>query len=449
MKPIVAIVGRPNVGKSALFNRLLGRRRAITWDEPGVTRDSNYADCEEGGSAFTLVDTGGFEPAAKEGIFKKVKEQARLAIEEADVILFLMDGRVGPMAGDKEFVKTLRKTGKKVIYAANKIDSKKLVSLTSEFYPLGVGDVLPVSAEHGLGINELLDCILENLPVSPPAPEHEEEEEKDEEGKKEEERVKVAIVGRPNAGKSSLLNKLIGKERAITSEVPGTTRDSIDTPFAKNGKSYLFIDTAGIRKKKSISRVLDIYCTMEAIKSIERSDVALLVLDGVEGLKGQDEKIAGLIEKKGKPCIIIVNKWDIVKKDMNTARTCTERIRSMMPFLSHAPVILTSALTGRNVGEIFGAVDTLFAEAGTKVPTSKLNQLLRGFVSQYRSPVYRGKEVKLYYTTQTGSFPPAFTVFTNLPDGVTESYRRYLVNSFRQSLGLNDVPVRVVFRGRR
>ncbi len=436
MKPVVAIVGRPNVGKSSLFNRLIGRRKAITKAEPGVTRDVNYADCEEKGRIFTLVDTGGFEPAAKEGILRQIKEQAILAMEEADVIILLMDARTGPTPSDRELVEMLRKTEKKVIYAANKVDARSLMDLTAEFYSLGVDSILPVSAEHGLGTAELVDAVLDSLPEYEPVAEADEW-------------VKVAIVGRPNAGKSSLLNRLLGRERAIVSEVPGTTRDSIDTPLERDGRKYLFIDTAGIRKKQRISRRLETYCVVAAIKSIERCDLSLLVIDGNEGVRTQDEKIGGLIEDRGKACIIVVNKWDLVEKDTDTMRIYTEAIRSKMPFLSFAPLVFVSALTGRRVEGIFDTIDRVMEEGSRRIPTSKLNQLLAQFTKAHRPPAYRGREIRFYYTTQVGTAPQRLAVFTNYPAGVPDSYRRYLVNRFRESLGLMDVPLRISFRSRR
>ncbi len=436
MKPVVAIVGRPNVGKSSLFNRLIGRRKAITKAEPGVTRDVNYADCEEKGRIFTLVDTGGFEPAAKEGILRQIKEQAILAMEEADVIILLMDARTGPTPSDRELVEMLRKTEKKVIYAANKVDARSLMDLTAEFYSLGIDSILPVSAEHGLGTAELVDAVLDSLPEYEPVAEADEW-------------VKVAIVGRPNAGKSSLLNRLLGRERAIVSEVPGTTRDSIDTPLERDGRKYLFIDTAGIRKKQRISRRLETYCVVAAIKSIERCDLSLLVIDGNEGVRTQDEKIGGLIEDRGKACIIVVNKWDLVEKDTDTMRVYTEAIRSKMPFLSFAPVVFVSALTGRRVEGIFDTIDRVMEEGSRRIPTSKLNQLLAQFTKAHRPPAYRGREIRFYYTTQVGTAPQRLAVFTNYPAGVPDSYRRYLVNRFRESLGLTDVPLRISFRSRR
>jgi len=437
MKPIVAIVGRPNVGKSALFNRIVGSRRAIIKDEPGVTRDVNYADTGALGRAFVLVDTGGFEPVTTSDMMAKVREQALLAIEEADVIVFLMDGRTGPVTQDREVAAILRKTGKKVIYAANKIDTKNLMPETAEFYSLGVDEVCPVSAEHGLGVAELIDRIVQALPG------------KAEEEAEDENIVKVAIVGRPNAGKSSLLNRLVGKKRSIVSEVPGTTRDSIDTLYVKGDKKYLFIDTAGIRKKGKISAKLETYAVISAIKSIDRCDIALLVIDGKDGFGVQDERIAGLLSDRGKACIIVVNKWDIVEKDDKTTKRYTDDIRHRAPFITYAPVEFVSALSGKRVVDIFGIVDDVMVEMGTKFKTSQLNDFLGKFVDHYSPPAYSGKEVKLYYATQTGTNPPRFTVFVNVPKGITDSYRRYLINSFREALKLSSVPIKMNFRARR
>jgi GTP-binding protein len=436
MKPIVAIVGRPNVGKSVLFNRLCGRRKAIVVSEPGVTRDLNYADVCEWGRTFTLVDTGGFEPEATEGITRRVKEQTRLAIEEADVIILLMDGRVGPTHQDRELVDILRKAGRPVIYGVNKLDTPRQAQAADEFYSLGIDTVMPLSAEHGLGVAELLDSVLSKIPLAPAAPEPEK-------------RVKVAIVGRPNVGKSTLSNRLIGRERAIVSEAPGTTRDVVDTPFDKNGKRYLFIDTAGIRKKTKISTTVEIYSVVKAIKSIDRCDVALLVIDGRQGIMAQDEKIGRLIDEGGKGCVIVVNKWDIVEKDTLTTKRYSNDIRSRFPFLSFAPILFVSALRGQRVEKVLTTVDRVASSSQTSVPTSKLNSLLKGFVEAHTPPLYQGRAVKFYYTTQTGTSPPTFVVFTNYPKAVPEAYRRYLVGRFRESLGMVDAPIRLYFRERR
>lgn len=435
MKPLVAIVGRPNVGKSVLFNKLAGRRKAIVLGEAGVTRDLNYADVTEWGRTFTLVDTGGFEPEAGEGLTRQVREQARLAIEEADVIVLLMDGRAGPTPDDGELVDMLRRAGRPVIYCANKIDSQRRTRAVDEFYSLGLDVVLPLSAEHGLGISELLDRIFERVPLAPA------EEEPDK-------RVKIAVVGRPNVGKSSIANRLLGKERAIVSEVPGTTRDALDSPFEKDGKSYLLIDTAGIRKKTRITSMVEKYSVVKAIKSINRCDVALLIIDGVHGVSAQDEKIGRLIDEGGKGCIIVVNKWDLVEKDTLTSKRYADEIRRRLNFLSFAPIFFVSALSGQRVDKVLTTVDWVAARIQTKVPTSKLNSLLKGFAVGHAPPLYQGRGVKFYYTTQTGTCPPTFVIFANYPEGVPETYRRYLVGRFREALGMEDVPIRVFLRKR-
>ena len=435
MKPIVSIVGRPNVGKSTLFNRLIGRRRAAVADEPGVTRDLNYGDVEELGRAFTLVDTGGFEPASEDEILRQVREQATLAIEDSDVIVFLMDGRAGLTPQDREIAGMLRRAEKPVLYAVNKIDAPSLEAGAMEFYGLGASEVIPVSAEHGLGLADLMDAVIAHLPEAEDAPEHGE-------------RVKIALVGRPNVGKSSLLNRLIGKQRSIVSNIAGTTRDSVDTPFDLNGRGYLFIDTAGIRKKGKVSLRLENYCVMEAIRSIDRCDVAALVLDGGVGVQGQDERIAGLIEDRKKCCVIIVNKWDIVEKDTHTTKHATEAIRNKLPFLTYPPVLFTSALTGQRVPLVLETATEVFDKSCERVRTSVLNKVVETLYYKHRPPAYRGREIKFYYATQSGTAPPTFVIFTNHPEGIIESYKRYVVNELRASLGMETVPMKVYYRQR-
>ncbi len=435
MKPIVAIVGRPNVGKSTLFNRLVGGRKAVVADEPGVTRDLNYGDVNELGRAFTLVDTGGFEPAVTEGIVSQVREQARLAIEEADVIVFLLDGRAGLTPQDKEIAGMLRKAGKPVLYAANKLDSTLSEAGAAEFYSLGAGEVFAVSAEHGRGVAELMDAVIAHLPQ----PEEEEGGE---------ERVKIALVGRPNVGKSSILNRIIGRQRSIVSDVAGTTRDSIDTPYDIDGQRYLFIDTAGIRKKNRVSLRVETYCVMEAIRSIERCDVAALVIDGQRGVHGQDERIAGLIEDRKKCCVIIVNKWDLVEKDTHTTKHATEAIRKKMPFISYAPVLFTSALTGQRVPRVLETASEVYRRSMERVQTSVLNRVVEGLYVRHRPPAYKGRQVKFYYATQPGAGPPEFVIFTNFPEGISEQYKRYVTGELRVSLGMENVPIKVYFRKR-
>lgn len=435
MRPIVAIVGRPNVGKSTLFNRILGRKKAIVHDEPGVTRDLNFVDMEELGRPFTLVDTGGFETATKDEILQQVRDQARLAIEDADVIVFVMDARTGPTGEDRELVQMIRKSGKSVVYAANKIDSEMLSSTVAEFYSMGIKDVIGVSAEHGKGVNELIDAIIERLPEALPVPE-------------DTDRIKVAILGRPNAGKSSLLNRIIGRPRAIVSPVAGTTRDAVDTPYDTETGRYLFIDTAGIRKKSKISLTVETYSVMEAIRSIDKCDVAILVIDAKDGVKGQDEKIAGLIEDRKKCCILVVNKWDLLEKETSTAEHVADALRAKLPFIAYAPVLFTSALTGQRVPKVIEKIDEIFEKSRRRITTSQLNGVFEPIASRHRPASFKGKEVKFYYITQTAIQPPTFVIFTNIPDGVDDAYKRYLSNCLKEAIGLDDVPIKLFFRPR-
>jgi GTP-binding protein len=360
IKPVVAIVGRPNVGKSTLFNRLIGRKKAIVANEPGVTRDLNYADMEECGCDFTLVDTGGFEPVSGDVITEQVAEQMRLAIEDADLIVLLFDRKSGPAPGDTELVSMLRSVDKPVVYAVNKVDTAKAEAGALEFYSLGVNNLVPISAEAGRNMDGLMDAVIALLP--------DRAAEESLSGS-----VSVAIVGRPNVGKSSILNRLIGRKRALVSGIAGTTRDPVDTPFELDGKKYLFIDTAGIRKKQKVSLTVESYCVMEAIRSIDRCDCAVLVLDASAGVTSQDEKIAGLVEDRGRCCVIVVNKWDAVEKDTHTTRVATEKIREKLHFVTFAPVLFVSALTGQRVLHIFSTVDRVIEEAGRSIPTSALN----------------------------------------------------------------------------
>ena len=437
MKPLVAIVGRPNVGKSTLFNRLLGRRKAIATDESGVTRDLNFADVEEKGIPFTLVDTGGFEPRAEGEIMRKVREQSAVAIEDADLIIFLMDVREGATHEDKEIVEILRKSGKPVLYAINKVDSPRLASSLGEFYELGIKKVFPVSSEHGEGVYELLDALLDSIPKPDVEPIEVEDS-----------TLRVALVGRPNAGKSSILNKFLNKERSIVSSEPGTTRDSIDTPFEYEANKYTFIDTAGIRKKNRVSRTVETYCVMEAIRSIDRCDVACLIIDGHGGVSAQDEKIAGIIERRGKGCVFVVNKWDIVEKDTHTTLRFTEALVDRIPFLSYAPVVFVSALTGKRLPNILEAVQVVVEQLNSRVTTNALNKIFEEIKTRKPPPLYRNRPVKLYYITQTGVRPPTFVAFCNNPEGVVEHYRRFIVNRLRVSLAIENVPIRLYFRKR-
>ena len=436
MKPIIAIVGRPNVGKSTLFNKILGRKKAIVADEPGVTRDLNYAEADELGRSFTIIDTGGFESKSEDVLMAEVKEQTRLAIEEADTIIFVMDGRTGPTSDDADLVTMLRRSGKPVLYAANKVDGERQKAALADFYALCGGVIYPVSAENGAGVNELLDEAVKTLPA------HIEEA-------VDESRMRVAIVGRPNVGKSSLLNKLIGRQRSIVSNVAGTTRDSIDTPFEFEGDKYLFVDTAGIRRKNRVSLTVESYCVMEAIKTISKSDVVLLVVDAKAGLHAQDEKLAGLIEDRKRNCVIVVNKWDAMEdKETNSAKHVEENIRERMPFIAYAPVVFVSAMTGQRVANIFKVMNEVVESSKKRITTSKLNDALSEITLAHRAPAYREKLVKFYYATQTAVSPPEFVIFTNIVEGIDAAYARYLENALRFRLGFDSCPIRIHFRKR-
>lgn len=426
--PVVAIVGRPNVGKSTLFNRLLGYRKAITHGEPGVTRDLNYGDVEVDGLAFTLVDTGGFEPEAREEIPLKVREQVRLAIEEADLIICLMDGRAGLTPMDREIVGMLRGVKKPVIYGVNKIDTPGHESLLADFFPLGVEPLIPISSEHKQGLETLVEEIRKRLPPVEAGGERKEE-------------IRIAIVGRPNVGKSTLVNRILGFERVIVSGEPGTTRDVLDTLFEREGRTYRIMDTAGIRRKSRIASRVEGYSVMAAIRVIDRCDVVILLIDALEGVTGQDARIGGLIHARGKGCLLVVNKWDLVKNNSNK-REFEVRVKEKLYFLDYAPVLFISALTGEGVERVLPLVDTIVRDMGRRVPTSQLNRIVR----RISLPASRGKPLKVYYITQIGTVPPTFVAFVNHPEGVKEAYERYIVNTLRRELGLGRVPVRLFIR---
>jgi len=433
MKPIVAIVGRPNVGKSTLFNRIAGGRRAIVWDEPGVTRDRNYADVKWEDRTFTLIDTGGFEPVSKDRIFIQMREQCELAVNEAEAILFVMDGREGLTPSDKEIADILRRQGKPVFFAVNKIDGPKHEEKVIDFYGLGATSIHSISAEHGYGVSDLMDEIINAIP---PSKDIEEEVEA----------TRVAVVGRPNVGKSSLVNRLLGYKRVIVDEAPGTTRDPIDTAFQKDGRRYLLVDTAGIRRKSRISLQLEKYSIVQVLRTIDRCDVALLLLDPGEGVTDQDARISGFIYEKGKGCILVVNKWDLVKKDTNTMAEFKKDLHDDLKYLSFAPVIFISALTGQRVSKVLDVVDRVAEEGKKRIPTSQINRHLERWVEKSPPPLYKNRPVKLNYMTQVSVAPPTFLIYTNFPDGIHFSYERYLTNQIREAFGFEGVPIRLQFR---
>jgi GTP-binding protein len=433
MKPIVAIVGRPNVGKSTLFNRISGERKAIVWDEPGVTRDRNYSDVEWGESAFTLIDTGGFEPASKDRIFVQMREQCQLAMDEADVVLFMMDGKEGLTASDREIADILRKLNKPVFPVVNKIDGPKHEERILDFYGLGVEPVYSISAEHGYGVNDLMDEVSKALPELT-----EEKWGKDV--------TKVAVMGRPNVGKSSLINRLLGYKRVLVDEAPGTTRDAIDTRFEKDGRKYVLIDTAGIRRKSRISLRLEKYSIVEALRTIDRSDVALLLLDSKEGVTDQDARIGGFIHGKGKGCLLIVNKWDLVEKDSQTIVRYEREVRENLKYLSYAPILFISARTGQRVGKVLDVVDDVSAQTRKRIPTSQLNKYFGRWVENFPPPLYKNRSVKMNFITQVSVSPPTFVIYTNFPQGVHFSYERYLLNQMREAFGFEGTSVRLLFR---
>ncbi|MFH1912452.1 MAG: ribosome biogenesis GTPase Der, partial [Pseudomonadota bacterium] len=431
---VIAIIGRPNVGKSTLFNRLAGGGKAIVIDEPGATRDRNYTDCTWNNRPFTLIDTGGFEPAAKVEILVQMREQTKLAIEEADIILFMMDGRDGLTPSDQEIARMLRVVKKTVFYTVNKVDGPRHEALVSEFYRLGIEKLYPISAQHGPGLDDLMDDVADCLPEAEPV--------KDGEG----DRIRIAVIGRPNVGKSSLINRILGYERTIVNPVPGTTRDAIDTPITRDGKHYLLIDTAGIRRKSRISLTMEKYSIVQALKAIDRADIALILLDAKEGISEQDIKIAGLAMEKGTACILVVNKWDLVEKDNSTIGTYVEDIRYNSKFLQFAPIIFVSALSGQRVTKIFALIERVYAQYTRRVETGDLNRKIREIIEANPPP---GRQSRLHifnYITQVAIKPPSFVLFVRDPDNIHFSYERYLVNRIREAFGFTEVPIRLFFR---
>ena len=435
-KPIVAILGRPNVGKSTLFNRLAGGRIAIVEDTPGVTRDRLYRDAEWGGSLFTIVDTGGLDFTDKEDPFgERVRAQAQIAIEEADVLLFIVDGRSGITSQDVIIANLIRKAQKPVILVVNKVEQFKNNLDFYEFYQLGLGEPIPISAVHGMNTGDLLDLLVKHFKEIP-----EEDEEPD--------LIKIAVVGRPNVGKSSLVNAILGQERVIVSNIPGTTRDAIDSPLIKDEQRYLLIDTAGMRRKGNIEEDTERYSVMRALRAIDRSDVVLIVLDALEGVSEQDKRIAGYVHEAGKGAIIVVNKWDLVQKDDKTLKRFEDEIRKQLAFMPYASTIFVSALTRQRVMKIFDLVNFVAEQQCLRVSTSVLNEVISEAVQLTPAPSYKGKRLKILYATQAGIKPPHFILFVNEPALLHFSYLRYLENKLRENFGFEGVTIRITARKR-
>ena len=434
--PIVAIVGRPNVGKSMLFNKLVGRRLSIVEDTPGVTRDRLYAETDWNGRRFTLVDTGGIEPESGDELLSFMRRQAEIAIESADVILFLTDIRTGLTASDREVANILLRSKKPVILAVNKMDSTGPTDPEIyEFYNLGLGDPYPVSALHGHGTGDILDACVSRFP-----PEKEEDSEEDV--------IKVALVGKPNVGKSSLVNRILGEERVIVSDTPGTTRDAVDSFFENKTGKYLFIDTAGMRKKSRVDDSIERYSVLRATMAIDRADVCLVMIDAGGGVNEQDTKIAGIVHDSGKAAVIVVNKWDTVEKDDHTMDRAREDIRRDLPFMTYAPVLFISAKTGRRVDRLFELINYVNDQSSMRITTGMLNDVLADATARVQPPSDKGKRLKIYYMTQTGVKPPNFVVFVNDPELFHFSYQRYLENQIRGVFGLEGTPIRMKVRRR-
>ncbi|MCI6699435.1 ribosome biogenesis GTPase Der [Porcincola intestinalis] len=433
-KPIVAIVGRPNVGKSTLFNVLAGSRIAIIEDTPGVTRDRIYADVEWSGRSFTLIDTGGIEPDAKDIILSQMREQAQIAIDTADVILFLTDFHQGLVDADAKVADMLRRSHKSVLLVVNKVDNfVKDEAGVYEFYNLGIGDPHPISAANRTGIGDLLDEVLKDLPQAQP-------------DEMEDDRPKVAIVGKPNVGKSSLINALLGENRLIVSDIAGTTRDAVDAVVKHNGREYVFIDTAGLRRKNKIKEDLEHYMIVRAVTAVERADIAVLVIDAKEGVTEQDAKIAGIAHERGKGIIVAVNKWDAIEKDNSSVKKFTDRIRNTLSFMPYADIMFISAKTGQRIQKLYDEIDTVLDSSKRRVATGVLNEILSEATAMQQPPTDKGKRLRCYYMTQVSVAPPTFVLFVNDKKLAHFSYMRYIENQIRETFGFKGTAIRILVR---
>ena len=436
-KPVVAIVGRPNVGKSTLFNALAGDNISIVKDTPGVTRDRIYADVTWLDRTFTLIDTGGIEPDSSDIILSRMREQAQIAIDTADVIIFLVDVRQGLQDADSKVADMLRRSGKPVVLVVNKVDSfEKFMPDVYEFYNLGIGDPFPISAASMLGLGDMLDEVVKHFP----------DYAKDEE---EDERPKVAIIGKPNVGKSSLINKLAQEDRVIVSDIAGTTRDAIDTDITYDGKEYVFIDTAGLRRKNKIKEEIERYSIIRAVTAVERADVCIIVIDATEGVTEQDAKIAGIAHERGKGIIIAVNKWDAIEKDDKTIYRHTEKIRQILSFMPYAEIIFISAKSGQRLNKIFELIDVVIANNSMRVATGVLNEIVTEAVAMQQPPSDKGKRLRIYYTTQVAVKPPTFVIFVNDKELMHFSYTRYLENRIRETFGFRGTALKFIIRERK
>ena len=444
-RPIVAIVGRPNVGKSTLFNRLIGERKAIVDDLPGVTRDRNYAEAEWAGRTYLLIDTGGLEPGTDGKLDENVQAQSRFAVAEADAVIFLLDGKGGLNPLDREAVDGLRKANKPVFFAVNKLDSRQRADNLFEFYVLGIDNLYSISAEHGLGIPDLLDDVVRQFP--PGTASHEDQDA----GTREEyvEPLSVAVVGRPNVGKSTLINRLLGFERSVVDSRPGTTRDSLDTPFELLGEACILVDTAGIRRKARIDGRVERFSVSRSLRAVDRGDLILHIIDGPEGVTDQDAQILSYAVQRGKALLLVVNKWDLVSKSDGDVEKYRDEVEYRLPFLEFAPVAFISAATGYGVRKLLETAVRVVKAYRRKVSTSSVNQALQKIVRAHAAPLSRGKPVKFYYATQTGTRPPTFTLFVNSPGAVPDSYHKYLTHQLRQLLEFGHAPIHLIFRARR
>ena len=435
-KPVVAIVGRPNVGKSTLFNALAGKQISIVKDTPGVTRDRIYADVTWLNYNFTLIDTGGIEPESKDIILSQMREQAEIAIASADVIIFMVDVRQGLVDSDSKVANMLRRSGKPVVLVVNKVDSfQKMMTDVYEFYNLGIGDPVPVSSVGKLGIGDMLDEVVKHFPES--AAEDEEDE-----------RPRIAIVGKPNVGKSSIINKIVGESRVIVSDIAGTTRDAIDTDITYNGNEYVFIDTAGLRRKNKIKEELERYSIIRTVTAVERADVVLVVIDATEGVTEQDAKIAGIAHERGKGIIVVVNKWDAIEKNDKTIYEHTNRIKDILSFMPYAEILFISAKTGQRVGKIFDTIDMVIENQNLRIQTGVLNEILSEAVAMQQPPSDKGKRLKIFYMTQVSVKPPTFVIFVNNKELMHFSYTRYLENKIRDTFGFRGTALRFIIRER-